>query len=247
VLRARVFTRLFAAYHAAQKCITSLDGRILSREMRFAGIIPILAFSLTSCCCSSLYYASMKKVGKEKRDILASRILDAKKDQEKAKEQIRTTMEAFQELTGFQGGDLEKVYRKLNAEYEDAADRAKKVSDRINSIERVSNDLFKEWSGEISSMSDRQLKRSSLQLLNDTEKRQAVLLRKMREVEDRMRPVINTFHDKVLFLKHNLNARAIASLKQTGVQLDRQVASLLKDIEASTQEADAFITTLQTD
>jgi len=197
--------------------------------------------------CSRLYYASMKKIGKEKRDILASRILDAKKDQEKAKEQIRTTMEAFQELTGFQGGDLEKVYKKLNGEYEDAADRARKVSERIDSIERVSSDLFKEWDGEIDSMGDRQLRQRSRQMLADTQRREAVLVRKMRDVEARMKPVLTTFHDKVLFLKHNLNARAIASLKQTSVELDNQVGALVKEIEASVQEADAFIATLKAD
>jgi len=215
--------------------------------MRSLGFIACLVVSLLASGCSGLYYASMKKIGKEKRDILAGRITDAKKDQEKAKEQIQTTMEAFQELTGFQGGDLEKVYKSLNGEYEDAADKAKKVSERIDSIERVSGDLFKEWGGEINSMGDRQLKRRSQVMLEETARRQALLLRKMRLVEERMRPVIRTFRDKVLFLKHNLNARAIASLKQTSVQLDKEVSSLVKEIEESVKEADAFIATLQAD
>lgn len=215
--------------------------------MRVRNLAVVLLVASCLIGCSRLYYASMKKIGKEKRDILASRILDAKKDQEKAKEQIRTTMEAFQELTGFQGGDLEKVYKKLNGEYEDAADRARKVSERIDSIERVSSDLFKEWDGEIDSMGDRQLRQRSRQMLADTQRREAVLVRKMRDVEARMKPVLTTFHDKVLFLKHNLNARAIASLKQTSVELDNQVGALVKEIEASVQEADAFIATLKAD
>jgi len=215
--------------------------------MRVRNLAVVLLVASCLIGCSRLYYASMKKIGKEKRDILASRILDAKKDQEKAKEQIKTTMEAFQELTGFQGGDLEKVYKKLNGEYEDAADRARKVSERIDSIERVSSDLFKEWDGEIDSMGDRQLRQRSRQMLADTQRREAVLVRKMRDVEARMKPVLTTFHDKVLFLKHNLNARAIASLKQTSVELDNQVGALVKEIEASVQEADAFIATLKAD
>ena len=42
----------------------------------------LLLATLVSSGCSSLYYASMKKIGKEKRDILAQRIMDGKKDQE---------------------------------------------------------------------------------------------------------------------------------------------------------------------
>ena len=209
--------------------------------------IPVLLLAISLAGCTRLYYASMEKIGKEKRDILTSRILDAKKDQEKAKEQIKTTMEAFQDLTGFQGGDLEKVYKKLNGEYEEAAGRAGKVSDRIESIEKVSGDLFAEWKKEIDSVSDRDLKRQSRQMLADTQKRQAVLVGKMRDVEARMKPVISAFHDKVIFLKHNLNARAIASLKKTSLEMDQEVNLLVKEIEASVREADAFIATLKTD
>jgi hypothetical protein len=215
--------------------------------MRSRTFIAILLATACLAGCSRVYYASMKKIGKEKRDILADRILGAKKDQEKAKEQIQSTMEAFQELTGFQGGNLESVYKKLNGECEQAAGRANKVSERIDSIEKVSGDLFKEWESEISSVSDRDLKRQSRQMLAATKKRQAALMRKMREVEARMKPVIRTFHDKVIFLKHNLNARAIASLKTTSLEMDQDVGDLVKEIEASVREADAFIATLQAD
>jgi hypothetical protein len=56
-----------------------------------------------------------------------------------------------------------------------------------------------------------------------------------------MKPVIAAFRDKVLFLKHTLNARAIASLKKTGVEMDAEVTKLMAEIEASVKEADAFI------
>lgn len=210
-------------------------------------ILSVLVAVVCLGGCSRVYYASMKKIGKEKRDILTSRILDAKKDQEKAKEQIKTTMEAFQELTGFQGGDLEKVYKKLNGEYEDAAERARQVTKRIDSIEQVSRDLFEEWTNEIASVSDRELKRQSRQMLAATRQRQVLLVKKMRAVEARMTPVIKAFHDKVIFLKHNLNARAIASLKKTSMEMDEEVNGLVRNIEESVREADAFIATLQTE
>ena len=107
------------------------------------GIACLLALTLTGC--NSVYYKTMKTLGKEKRDILVKRIKDTKKDQEETKERLKTTMESFQELTGFQGGDLEKNYKRLNGDYEKAADQANKLHDRIQSIDQVSNDMFKEW------------------------------------------------------------------------------------------------------
>ncbi len=54
-------------------------------------------------------------------------------------------------------------------------------------------------------------------------------------------PVLLAFRDQVLFLKHNLNARAIASLQTELVSVEANVASLIKEMEVSIGEADAFI------
>jgi hypothetical protein len=42
-------------------------------------------------------------------------------------------------------------------------------------------------------------------------------------------------------LKHNLNAQAIASLKGELVSVEGNINSLIKDLNASIQEADSFI------
>lgn len=209
--------------------------------------LSLLLTVLSVAGCSRLYYASMEKLGKEKRDILVSRILEGRKDQEEAKKQFQTTLEAFQAVTGFEGGKLEEVYKKLNDEYEDAASRANKVSERINSIESVGNDLFKEWDKEIGSMGDSSLRGRSQKMLRDTRLRHKQYVRKMRDTEKRMKPVLRAFHDQVLYLKHNLNAKAVRSLKAVSVKLDTEVAGLVKDIEASVAEADSFVEALKTD
>lgn len=51
-------------------------------------------------------------------------------------------------------------------------------------------------------------------------------MKKMREVEARRTPVSKAFHDKVIFLKHNRNARAIASLQRTSMEMDKEVDGL---------------------
>ena len=56
-----------------------------------------------------------------------------------------------------------------------------------------------------------------------------------------MDPVLVAFHDQVLFLKHNLNARAISSLQTELVSVEAEVDALIRDMEASIKEADAFI------
>ena len=63
----------------------------------------------------------------------------------------------------------------------------------------------------------------------------------MRRAEARMDPVLDAFRDQVLFLKHNLNARALASLEATSVDLQKDINELIKQMEGSIEEASAFI------
>jgi hypothetical protein len=186
----------------------------------------------------------MSKLGKEKRDILVARVKESKKDQEKTKEQIQTTMEKFQQLTGFQGGDLEKQYKQLNSEYEQAEDQANKLRDRIKSIDQVSGDMFTEWQKEIDQMSNAQLKSRSAAMLRDSKERQATYMKAMQKTEAQMTSVLSAFHDQVLFLKHNLNARAVGSLKNTAATMNTDVNALIKSIDTSMQEADKLISSL---
>jgi chromosome segregation ATPase len=203
-----------------------------------------LALILALAGCKTTYYKAMRTLGKEKRDILVSRILDAKKDQQQTKQQLQTTMESFQQLTCFKGGSLEKSYKRLNSDYEKAEDQAKKLHDRIDSIDKVSQDLFKEWQGEINEMDNRKLKTQSSAMLRDARIRQASYLKAMRKTEDQMTPVLHAFHDQVLFLKHNLNARAIGSLKNTSASIQDDVTVVLASIDGSMKEADNLIASL---
>ena len=204
----------------------------------------LLFLLLTLAGCTQLYYKAQEKIGNEKRDILVDRIKKGREDQDKAKEQFKSTMEAFQAATGFKGGQTEEVYKKLKKEYDEAADKTKKVSDRIASIEQVSGDMFSEWDKELTGMGNADLRSKSNVLLKATRRRYTDLIRKMKTVESKAKPVLKAFEDQVLFIKHNLNAEAITSLKSNVVKMDADVQILIRDIETSTKEADAFIASL---
>jgi hypothetical protein len=63
----------------------------------------------------------------------------------------------------------------------------------------------------------------------------------MKRAEAKIEPVLSAFRDQVLFLKHNLNARAIASLRNDLAEVEADIASLVRDMNASIAEADEFI------
>ena len=150
---------------------------------------------------------------------------NARESQKDAKEQFATALDQFKSVVDFDGGKLQEVYEKLNDEYEDCKDQADDVKARIDSVEDVADALFDEWSAEIKEYSSAKLRRSSEQKLAATKKKYNGLIRAMRNAEKKMQPVLSAFHDQVLYLKHNLNAKAIASLQG-------ELTSIRTDVDA---------------
>lgn len=147
----------------------------------------------------------METVGIEKRDILVDRVENARDAQDEAREQFASALDQFRATVNIDGGDLEKTYDRLAAEFEDAESEAAAVSDRIDAVEDVAEDLFREWEGELEQYSRVDLRKTSARMLNNTRQRYKKLMASMRRAERSMVPVLEAFEDQVLFLKHNLD------------------------------------------
>ncbi|MFT3784390.1 MAG: DUF2959 domain-containing protein [Nibricoccus sp.] len=195
--------------------------------------------------CSGVYYDTMEKIGYAKREILADRIVEARKAQDKAKTQFADALHQFLAITQVQTGDLGKKYEKLNAEFKKSETRAADVNDRIAKVEDVADALFKEWHNELKQYSDRNLREQSERQYEDTRQRYHDLLKTMKAAAKRMDPILAKFRDQVLFLKHNLNAQAVAGLSSTAKGLEADVTKLISEMENSISEADAFIRSMQ--
>jgi len=203
----------------------------------------VLAMTLVALLagCQSVYYGTMEKLGYEKRDLLVSNVDDARKAQQDAKKQFESALEQFIAVTDYQGGDLERQYRKLKSEYEDSQAQAANVHRRIADVEQVARDLFAEWESELKQYTSADLRRSSERQLKDTRVRYQQMITAMKRAERKLDPVLNAFHDRVLYLKHNLNARAIASLRTNRKAIESDIAALIGDMNRSIAEADRFI------
>jgi hypothetical protein len=66
----------------------------------------------------------------------------------------------------------------------------------------------------------------------------------MNKAESRIDPVLQPLRDQVLYLKHNLNAKAIGGMTDEVTSIETKVDDLVRDMEASIREANAFIETL---
>jgi len=195
--------------------------------------------------CSSAGMAIKEKFGYAKREQLVAEVKDARDEQGAAKKQFASALEEFLAVTRVKTGELEPRYNRLKSEFERSESRAKAVHEEIADVNRVATALFREWRAELKDYANPTLRRSAERQLETTQSRYDRVYDSMRNAESKMTPVLNAFRDQVLFLKHNLNAQAIAGLQANASEIEAEVESLVREMEASIAESNAFIEQMQ--
>ena len=201
----------------------------------------LLSLLVTLISCKSAYYGAYEKLGVYKRDLLKKRVVAARDAQKDAQQEFKDALTRLKEITNFEGGELEKRYRKLQSDYDAAAGRVQAVHKRIEAVQTVAGDLFVEWEKENQEISTESIRATSRQQLTETRRRYEEMLAALKKAEATMDPVLRKFHDYVLALKHSLNAKAIAALKGEAANIQAEIGRLLEEMNTSISRADEFI------
>jgi len=221
----------------------------------FSKIIPLIPMILKkkrswlvlAALLGSAYFitedgnASIDWMWKEPRDLLVDRVEAARDGQQDAAEQFRDALTEFKSVVDVPESDLERHYNKLNAAHKRSRAAADSISKRIDRVVSASNRLLDEWRSELDDYNDPGLRRIAEQQFDQTREQATQLIASMRQIEDRMQPVLASFQDQVLYLKHNLNLSAIAALEGEATVIESNVDILIADMNRSIKEADAFI------
>lgn len=206
-------------------------------RIAFSACLLVLALG----ACQSAYYGALETVGIEKREVLVDRVATARKAQAQAQEAYVDALDAFRAVVAFDGGDLERTYNRLRGKAEGAREQASALGGRIDAVESVANALFKEWEAELAQYRDASLRARSREQLAQTKARSAQVLAAMRRAQASFEPALARLEDQVLFLKHNLNASAIGSIRDELPRVQADADRLKRDIEAAVAEADRFL------
>ncbi|MGI9248509.1 MAG: DUF2959 family protein [Woeseiaceae bacterium] len=214
---------------------------LLKKKGSWAAVAATLAvgYLLTSNVTSSIDW-----MWKEPRDLLVDRVEDARDSQQQAAEEFRDALTEFKAVVNLPESELERQYNKLNKAHIRSKEAAEDISQRIDRVVNASNRLLDEWRAELKDYNDPELRRLAEQQFDLTRQHSGKLIASMREIEDRMQPVLNSFQDQVLYLKHNLNLSAIATLEGEATVIESDVDALIADMYRSIAEADAFIETM---
>lgn len=203
----------------------------------------ILIVALTGC--QTVYYNTMEKFGVQKRHIFVDRIKEARDSQQEAKEQFVSALERFTAVIKINGGELEQQYLTMKADLDRSENKAAAVHKRIGAVEEVAEDLFDELQEELQQFSNESLRQASKDQLTETKRQYKKFLAAMKKAEARIEPVLVPLRDQVLYLKHNLNARALNSLRQELHSIELEVTGMVREMEKSIVEADALLANFQ--
>jgi hypothetical protein len=223
----------------------SLDygGAMIMRAHFWMGLL-LTVLVIASSGCRSTYYSAMEKVGVYKRDLLKKKVTAARDEEKQASQQFTNALNRLKQLYGFEGGNLEKTYRALENDYEKSAAQAGDVRVRVREVETVAKDLFAEWENELKDISSVTLRDRSRTQLRETRRKYDELYNALKRAEQSMEPVLVQFRDHVLFLKHNLNAQAIGSLRGEATSIQTDISRLLTEMNTAIARADEFIKAL---
>lgn len=205
-----------------------------------------IIMSLSACgTAQKVKYSTLEKVGIHKRDILVDRIKDTNETQQDAKEEFKSAYDELADLIDTNDRGLEKKYARMADAVSDSEDKANELDQRIKSVNAVATDLFNEWEEELAQYQSASLRRVSEQNLNTTKARYQQLYQSMLISQQRIIPVLEVLQDNTLYLKHNLNARAISNISSEVISVEDKVDSLIRQMEESIAESKRFIEDMQ--
>jgi len=188
-----------------------------------------------------VYYRTKESLGQHKRDLVVVRVEEASDSLEETKVQFLDALERFKGVVNVASGSLEDKYRLLKQQYDFCTMRSEVVASKIQAIEEVSDALFKEWDAELKEYTNRSLRAQSRQQMKLSKQHYMRLIKAMHKAEKQIHPVLGAFRDQVLFLKHNLNANAIAALQHEFSEIAFDITQLIQAMEQSIAEANHFV------
>jgi len=193
----------------------------------------------------NVYYQGRESLlGHHKRDIVVIQVDQACESLKESRDQFVDALDRFKSIVKLEESSLEQRYLHLKRRYDACRSKAEQVSQRIQAIEDVSEALFAEWEAELELYSNRALRARSQQQLKKSRLQYQRLLKALQMAESRMHPVLAAFQDQVLFLKHNLNAHAIAALRHEFVEIGVDISRLIEVMEKTIREASDFVSIL---
>jgi ElaB/YqjD/DUF883 family membrane-anchored ribosome-binding protein len=190
-------------------------------------------------------YQGYEMLGIQKRDLLKRYIASTREDQKEASETFEDALDKLRKLYAMPESQLETQYRAVKSSFEKSDQKARGVRGDREKMQTTARDLFREWEGEIEQMQSPDLKSRSREKLRASRAKFGELDHSLDASERKMQPILSHLKDHVLYLKHNLNAESLSSLRKEHDRIAGDIDGLVKDMNRAIARADEFVSTIR--
>ena len=211
---------------------------MLTRSVR-ATALALFAFFVGGC--RSLGGSLLVGGPHAPQEDLVARARGAEREAQEARVDFAAAFLLYQRLTAPQAVELEQLSGEFEDSVETCEDRARDLSERIDSIRHETEALVKSWTEELARFSSDAVRKKSEAQMRDSEAYAQRLTAALERLQGRMKPVLLKLQDYALFFDHNLNPRAIATIQDTYKDFDNEFKALESELGKTQGEITAFL------
>ena len=183
-------------------------------------------------------------IGEHKREIIVDELEKTCASLKEAREAFENALVHFDNLVFIKIAGMEHKYYQLNKQYQTCHSKSETFHKKIKAVKKVSQALFIEWDHELNVYSSPVLRESSKQQLTLSKANYTQLINALQRTESKIWPILASFHDQALYLKHHLNARAITALKYEFISIAVDISELIDSMDQAIAESNLFVAAL---
>jgi len=172
---------------------------------------------------------------------LVDSVRSAAVETEESQEDYGSALNLFQRLTAPQAVEIETLNEDFDEALEECQQRADDLAERLESVRTEADTLFQSWTQDLEHFSGDALRKKSEAMMVETQARAQRVITSLESVRASMTPVLLKLQDYSLFFRHNLNARAIATLEDTYKGFDSEFTALNQELEQARAEMATFL------
>lgn len=189
--------------------------------------------------------AACQTSGPQIKDAFVAHIEATREGLAGCRDQLETTLQAYQLLVHLEAGDLPDRYSSLTHEIETCDRQIENSLQELDEMERMAQDYFARWSSDLDSYSSDSLRRLSQQRLDLIQQRFATLETTARPARDRATRVVEKLRDHMLFLRYDLTPESVAALSEDVEELQRTGDQLLESLRSTLEVSEHFAESLK--
>ncbi len=183
--------------------------------------------------------------GHKQTDRLIKRGESAMKEVGITRQQIQKTLTLYNSIVEGASEDARKSYKDLVKALDESEKKAGDVGKRVEEMEYEAHKFFEEWTKNTESITSEALRVRSQERLNEARLQYGDALRAGRRAGAEFDVFVQSMHDQIVFLGYDLNATAVASLKEDAARLNKQGDELFQKIDEVVEMTNGYLDSLR--